>query len=262
MYVSNLVIEVTRRCNMRCDHCMRGSAQRMDMSYSTLWNALRDINDVSMLTLTGGEPSLKPEIAMNVWRIMISRKINLGSFYVVTNARSTYRRDDFLEALDHLYEWSEEKDMCALVVSQDQYHNALRYPNMKGFYEIKDPYSEYGYEREYFKPHERKENIIYTINEGRAVQTGVGTKPMKLQKPWKVARWDGELHVQENEIYIASNGNVTSCCDMSYRRIDKEAIGNINKEPLEEIVLRNCEWIEDDEQMTGEPTSEPVKEEV
>jgi len=29
--VSNLMIEVTRRCNMCCDHCLRGDAQDLDL---------------------------------------------------------------------------------------------------------------------------------------------------------------------------------------------------------------------------------------
>ena len=27
----NIMIEVTRRCNLRCEHCMRGEPQNIDM---------------------------------------------------------------------------------------------------------------------------------------------------------------------------------------------------------------------------------------
>jgi len=29
-----LVIEVTRRCNLRCDHCLRGDPQNLDLDVS------------------------------------------------------------------------------------------------------------------------------------------------------------------------------------------------------------------------------------
>lgn len=29
IYVNYLAIEVTRRCNMKCNHCLRGDAQKL-----------------------------------------------------------------------------------------------------------------------------------------------------------------------------------------------------------------------------------------
>lgn len=31
-YVSSLIIEITRRCNMACEHCLRGNAQNLDIT--------------------------------------------------------------------------------------------------------------------------------------------------------------------------------------------------------------------------------------
>ena len=33
---NNLALEVTRRCNLRCKHCMRGEPQDLDMSDEVL----------------------------------------------------------------------------------------------------------------------------------------------------------------------------------------------------------------------------------
>jgi MoaA/NifB/PqqE/SkfB family radical SAM enzyme len=79
MRLNNLVLEITRRCNMKCEHCMRGSAQRVDMSNQTLWNTLKDIDSINTLTITGGEPQLKPEAIIELWNILISRGINVDS---------------------------------------------------------------------------------------------------------------------------------------------------------------------------------------
>lgn len=55
--VYNLVIEVTRRCNMCCTHCLRGDAQDLDISDEVLETVARNIQP-SSVTFTGGEPSL------------------------------------------------------------------------------------------------------------------------------------------------------------------------------------------------------------
>ena len=58
--ISNLVVEVTRRCNMSCDHCLRGCGQNMDLQdkhIETLTSQLEN-GYISNITFSGGEPSL------------------------------------------------------------------------------------------------------------------------------------------------------------------------------------------------------------
>ena len=52
----NLMIEVTRKCNLKCKHCMRGDAQNFELSYEAIDNLLDRMNGVQMLAFTGGEP--------------------------------------------------------------------------------------------------------------------------------------------------------------------------------------------------------------
>jgi len=257
VYADNFILEITRRCNMACEHCMRGAVQRVDMSSQTIWNALKDINEIGTLTITGGEPSLKPEAIREIWNVLLSRGIQVQCFYVVTNAKSTYKRIEFLEALDKLYQWCDEPDACVLCVSQDQFHNSLRSPNMKYFHgnEVEDYGETYWMERGYFKPDQRTAPINKVISDGRAKELQWGSIEARHQEPWVVDRHpDGDLRVLEKEVYISANGNVTSCCDMSYKRIDEECIGNVNNEPLEDIILRNCE--SEEGALLGEPTAE------
>ena len=55
---ANLAIEVTRKCNMHCAHCMRGDAQNADISEGKLSKFLSQVNFIGSLTITGGEPTL------------------------------------------------------------------------------------------------------------------------------------------------------------------------------------------------------------
>jgi len=59
MNIDNLIIEITRKCNFTCDHCLRGEAQNKDIDHKVI-DALLDnnIEYISNITFTGGEPSL------------------------------------------------------------------------------------------------------------------------------------------------------------------------------------------------------------
>lgn len=59
MYINNLIIEVTRKCNFSCAHCLRGEAQKREIDFAIIDAILdNDIEYISTVTFTGGEPSL------------------------------------------------------------------------------------------------------------------------------------------------------------------------------------------------------------
>jgi MoaA/NifB/PqqE/SkfB family radical SAM enzyme len=60
--LDNVIIEITRRCNMKCEHCLRGAQQRLDIPDDVLSKFFLRIRDsyINHLCLTGGEPSLAP----------------------------------------------------------------------------------------------------------------------------------------------------------------------------------------------------------
>ena len=43
LYIKNLCIEITRRCNMRCAHCMRGDAEPVNIPLKHISNLLRHV---------------------------------------------------------------------------------------------------------------------------------------------------------------------------------------------------------------------------
>ena len=54
--LNGLYLEVTRRCNMDCDHCMRGDAQNKDLDIQTLRPFFQTIETIETIGFTGGEP--------------------------------------------------------------------------------------------------------------------------------------------------------------------------------------------------------------
>lgn len=243
LILENLIIETTRKCNLRCAHCLRGNSQRLTMSPAILNSAMRDISNISMVTFTGGEPSLATEVIEQFIDNCIWRKVSFDSFYIVTNGktRNGFRR--FLKAVDRLYQFANDQDMCGLTVSRDQFHKAEFQVDMSKFDTpiINDNGMDtgkkyYGEHPPYFNPNIRSGEILEPIAEGRAIETGVGWRDPDMQKPWELSTYsDGDTYVRD-EVYVAANGNVVSSCNMSFDRIDEESKGNVLQTPLSEII--------------------------
>jgi len=243
MRIENLTLEITRRCNMKCDHCMRGPAQRLDMSKETISKIFSQIDEIGTITFTGGEPSLKPELIYQVFQELHYRNIPLRSFYVATNAHSTYRRMEFLEALERLYWLSEEQDMCALEVSQDNYHMYLHQPSFKYYNEgWVGEYDEWIEPYDFIHLEARKYALDELINDGRARNISGAKREKKHVKPWVVTKEeDGDLSVSsERYTYISANGNVSTAANISFERADKHCLGNVHQRPLRDIIESNC----------------------
>ena len=55
----DLSVEITRRCNKNCLHCMKGDAQNVTITEDIIDRVIADIPDVARLSLVGGEPLLE-----------------------------------------------------------------------------------------------------------------------------------------------------------------------------------------------------------
>lgn len=53
-----LILEVTRRCNMYCDHCLRGNAMSMDMDDALVDKIVDAVDGIGTVVFSGGEPTL------------------------------------------------------------------------------------------------------------------------------------------------------------------------------------------------------------
>ena len=67
LYISDLVLEVTRRCNMSCAHCCRGDAQNCDITHKVIDDAFANLSGIGSLVFTGGEPSLNVDAMPPRW---------------------------------------------------------------------------------------------------------------------------------------------------------------------------------------------------
>lgn len=120
IYISELVIETTRRCNMACYHCLRGESEDIDQRKEHIDDLLDQVDNIGNVTFSGGEPSLNVPIIQYFLDACIKRQIDINIFYIATNGFSI--QEDFIIICIKLYAYCQEKEYCQVEVSNDYYH--------------------------------------------------------------------------------------------------------------------------------------------
>lgn len=128
VYIRNFSIEVTRRCNMACSHCMRGNAMTLDISHAYIRNMLSRVRAVHNINITGGEPSLNVKAMRYLLSHLKHREIHVDRFYIVTNGSLSSISHEFIETCCALYDYQTEKvedtGRCMLELSDDRFHDS------------------------------------------------------------------------------------------------------------------------------------------
>jgi len=209
-YLSNLIIEVTRKCQFNCDHCLRGPQQSATMDMQHIESLLKQVDGIGTLTFSGGEPSLNVECISQTLELCKRYGVEVSGFYIATNGYKI--PESFVIACLQWYSYCDEKDTCLVQVSNDYYHAA------EGNYttELLDGLSFFS--RRSDREQEHTKNLI---NEGNAQAFGMGTRYN--------TEWDIEYtsDVLENDLYLNCNGDLIKGCDWSYESQDEQVLCSV-----------------------------------
>lgn len=219
MHIENAMIEVTRKCNMACAHCLRGDAQNREISNADIDMFFSKVESIGNLTITGGEPSLASHKIEYIVESARKHNVNIQSFYIATNAKVV--SDAFLTALIKLYCYCSDNEMSALNYSDDDYHDELEEENIKrlSVFAFTAP-----------KYNGSVNTGRYEINEGRAKENSIGVREESGINP---DYFDMESYVDmeyetitgETNVYLNAKGNIVCGCDWSYKSQDRK--GNV-----------------------------------
>jgi len=227
--VSDLVIEITRKCNMKCGHCLRGDAQKdiLDLKVIKQFILDNDIEDIGRLTITGGEPLLVPEKIEELTQMLHFLKVNLGSFYIATNGSSF--TIEALWAIARLNFHCDEPEMSEVEISNSKWHEKererLNLPSPEVFEE--------GFHSEVFKETfpELSDEIEATIGDMLdTVSISMDHRLYKQDAMISEGRFEvfgsSPLETDDTDmIYINALGNIIlGTCDASYDSQDRLAI--------------------------------------
>lgn len=268
VYIENLMIEVTRRCNMACPHCLRGEAQDMDISFAVLENLLARVDSIRELVFTGGEPSLNPDAMLETLRLCKVHRIPVQTVWIATNGRqlpdrfikachkwnaytvktyydSPYSKISGSEILTRIMKdrsqegYVERECGCYTAVSLDMFHEDLDMDDLTKILSLPNLVAD--------KAHieDTSYNTRWVIGEGRAAENGIA-EPAENDRfhrcTYNIEETD--IPVDEGrieELYVSCDGSLLKSCDYSYANMKRFARGKIiNKDWLDSLIDTGC----------------------
>ncbi|ECO3474224.1 radical SAM protein [Campylobacter jejuni] len=209
LYIKNLCIEITRRCNMRCGHCMRGDAEAVDIPLRHISNLLRHVRHIHHFNITGGEPSLNVRAIRHILGRVRAYDITVNDFYIVTNGSVTSRSREFIEACAALYEYQQEKEQGPgsghmLEMSDDRFHDPAEHA---ATFAALSPYPFFGVRGQ--------ARHVFLFREGRCKEG--------FPNPIHEIYLTGENYVY-GDLVLNAEGMILSNGDLSYARQREHAL--------------------------------------
>lgn len=120
-YVS---IEITRRCNLKCRHCLRGDAQDVDIDLRTIDALVEQTAKIYNLSFTGGEPTLNVSAIAYTLDALRGHKVPLHSIEVATNGKVL--SSEFVKTVKEFSRYIAETGASgtdvSVGISKDRYH--------------------------------------------------------------------------------------------------------------------------------------------
>jgi organic radical activating enzyme len=214
MKIYSLTIEVTRRCNMSCYHCLRGCAQNKDLKKEDLKSLLNQVESISNVAFSGGEPSLNVEAINDFIELVKERNIVVNSFYIATNGKRISK--EFIIACLELYCLCEEKEQCQVSLSTDMFHRQEDYITLDdsllsglSFVSVQD---EYKY-RDFLKEGNLKDDDTFGTRE-------VVQDSLEIDLDYET--------IEEGTIYLNCEGEIILGCDWSFENQKNHKICDVN----------------------------------
>lgn len=215
--IDQLIIEIGRKCNMCCPHCLRGDDENLTIRYRDITDVFNNIESIGSLTVTGGEPFLYPSRIEYIVDLIERYEIPVSSFFVATNG--TVKSFNVVKQLLRLYETCEEKELCELKISNDSYHD-----KSKDIWCVLDGLA--------FARRSGDMKEEYLLSEGRAADNYDTERQVK--DCGITVRNDGKTI--DGMIYVAADGNILTECDYSYANQSAHSHGNLRQASFAEIM--------------------------
>ena len=216
LHINRLSFEMTRQCNLACAHCARGEAQNAVIKREYIDRVLDQIDYVYHLTLTGGEPSLYPDLIEYVVDGIIKREIRIRFFDMTING--TVRDMRIATALDKIGDWcgrwqvyadnqkiegvpQKSDGVANLRISSDMFHRAFDFCKPEETLE-------------FYQKACKSERVTFSMNDLKATKED---EAVALRKTGRCAHLTEEQFKQ-----TGADGWSISC---PYRRFDVEQEG-------------------------------------
>ncbi len=245
----NIIVEITRRCNMDCEHCLRGNAQAKDMPQEYIKKLVETCDYIGYLTISGGEPLLNIEGIRFLMDELEANRVNIGQIYIATNG--LIFNDEVLKLFVdiNVYPYQEEVDedfpFFQIQVSNDTFHDNEIYrldkydlfeQNLKKFDILKC----------YSRRNRLNEN--YLIKGGKAKD--FGQRDLYSYHELSIDVANDSVYIETDEIYMNCKGNIILGCDFSYESQDENVLCHVDQweEYKENLAVEEKQFDEEPEE--------------
>lgn len=187
---SHFMFEVTRRCNFKCEHCMRGDAQNVDLSKNAIDNLLNQTLAMGDILFTGGEPLLALDKIEYIIDGMIQRNIPFQSIQIITNG--TQFSEAFYTVMRKAYDYmfsihtrvfgteiKMPKNSLSILISHDEFHKKFTNDIEKNLYILKENLGDIAYVK-----YHRAGTTPSLMGRGKQLKCGtyvVNNKPCRIE---------------------------------------------------------------------------------
>jgi organic radical activating enzyme len=218
IHIQELTIEVTRRCNLECPHCLRGDIQKRNIPLIYVENVFKEVDSIGTITFTGGEPFLVINRIEQIMNLAKMYNVEIQNFYIATNG--TINTKKVLKVLMDLYIQCTDNEISAVEVSTDQFH-------IDGGADV-DFYSTYLSILKFVRERDKgKDDYRQLKKEGRNKYTNGAN--LVTEETYSVDCYNDTYNV-EGIIYINAKGEIIAGCDWSYESQKDHVIGNCKNE--------------------------------
>ena len=240
--IDNLNLIVTRKCNFRCEHCLRGDSADEEIDKKVLERVFKNDTVIRELQLNGGEVFSNPDLLSRIINIIINNEVQLFGLNITSNG--TLYSEKIEKELSRLNKhitdcyWkkfkSKKTDNVTVHLSEDDYHarelerisqenNSLALRYLKNIQRL--------LKSKYFGG---SIGISSIVDAGRAKGLDVPkVQPITLKIYYCRSKWDEKDATIVSSLDIDLSGNVCNDCG---EIPPKHIYGNIFTERLSKII--------------------------
>lgn len=229
IYWSDLGIEITRKCNMNCGHCMRGPAENIDINIDYVDEILKATAFIGTIHFAGGEPSLNPNAILEILKIIKKYNIPVINFDITINGKIV--NDIFIEAIiewdNYCKNFSFKPHMSNVRLTIDEFHENIPSKNIQKL--IAFPFFWIQLDKYGNSPDEK------TIDNLGNAKNLIGYKKNtpSIRFPYKIYEYNNNFYIISHFV-LTCKGNLIKNSDYEY--IDEKSIIFANYNNLIEVL--------------------------
>jgi len=123
--IDTLIVEVTRRCNLSCEHCLRGNAENVDLNLRYFEDLMEHVDSITTIAFTGGEPTLNLPAINQIMNICTKHNVEVNNFYIASNGtflNSMDKTKEVLHTITDLCLFCTDNEISSFDVSNSEFH--------------------------------------------------------------------------------------------------------------------------------------------